>query len=211
MDGNSSVTTISLVRHGRVENPEAVYYGRLPGFVLAEEGREQAEATGRFLAQDAVSAIYHSPMLRAAQTARIVRDQLAEPVPLVECALLNEIYSPYDGLSLAEMERRNWDFYHELPRPYEQPEEVLARVLAFFERLRREHPGRHVVGVSHGDPIAFAILWAFDRPASTMQKRLLVECGVDDLYPAPASISTFRFSDTGALLDYRYHCPHAIV
>ena len=135
------MTKISLVRHGLVENPDQVYYGRLSGFKLADEGREQAAAAGQVLAQDSVAAIYHSPMLRASQTAEILRAQSAEPVPLVECDLLNEIYSPFDGQTIAEMERRNWDCYGDTSAPYEQPAEVLARILAFFQRMRQEHPG----------------------------------------------------------------------
>ena len=65
-------TTISLLRHGLVENPEAVYYGRLPHFGLAARGRAQAIAAGRYLADANISAIYHSPLLRAEQTAGLV-------------------------------------------------------------------------------------------------------------------------------------------
>jgi len=201
-------TTISLLRHGLVENPDAVYYGRLPHFGLAERGRAQATAAGRYLAGTEVSALYHSPMLRARQTAELVAAQLAAPVPLLPCDLLTEIHSPYDGETIAVMEQRHWDFYGEIEPPYETPADILARILAFFAHARAERPGQHVVGVSHGDPIAFAILWAFGRPATSAAKRELSDCGVDDLYPAPASISTFRFDEAGALVEYGYYCPH---
>ena len=201
-------TTISLLRHGLVENPNAVYYGRLPNFGLAAQGRAQATAAGRYLADTDVRVVYHSPMLRARQTAEIVAAQLAVPVPLIVCDLLIEIASPYDGQTIAAMERRNWDFYNEVQPPYETPADILARMLAFFDKVHAEHPGQHIVGVSHGDPIAFAILWAFGRPATTAAKRELAECGIEDLYPAPASVSTFRFGPAGALLAYSYHCPH---
>ena len=36
-------TTIHLVRHGEVENPKGVIYGRLPGYHLSERGKRQAE------------------------------------------------------------------------------------------------------------------------------------------------------------------------
>lgn len=202
------MTTIALVRHGLVENPGELYYGRLPSFALADLGRRQAAAAARHLARNPVTAIYHSPMLRACQTAEIIGAGMVATVPVVECALLNEIHSPYDGQTWAEMERRNWDFYGDVVPPYEQPQDILARVHTFFARAREEHPGQHIVGVSHGDPIAFAILWASGRPATVAQKRQLIECGVYTGYPAPASISTFRFDEAGALLHYNYHCPH---
>ena len=201
-------TTISLLRHGLVENPEAVYYGRLPHFGLAARGRAQATAAGDYLAAAGVVAVYHSPMLRARQTAELVAAQLRAPVPLRACDLLTEIYSPYDGQTIAAMQQRHWDFYSEIEPPYEMPADILARALAFFAHARAEYPGQHIVGVSHGDLIAFAILWAFGRPATGAAKRELIDCGVDDLYPAPASLSTFRFDADGALIEYRYHCPH---
>jgi len=201
-------TTITLLRHGLVENPDAIYYGRLPHFGLATRGRAQAIKAGRYLAGANVSAIYHSPLLRAEQTAGLVAEQLAAPVQLLTCDLLTEIYSPYDGQAIAAMQQRNWDFYSEIEPPYETPADILARALAFFAHARAEHPGQHVVGVSHGDLIAFAILWAFGRPVTGTTKRELIDCGVDDLYPVPASLSTFRFDADGALIEYRYHCPH---
>jgi len=41
-------TTIHLMRHGEVHNPEGVLYGRLPGYRLSERGLAMAEtvATG---------------------------------------------------------------------------------------------------------------------------------------------------------------------
>ena len=201
-------TIISLIRHGLVDNPNDIYYGRLPGFRLATKGRAQATAAGRYLAQFDVTAIYHSHMLRACQTAELVAAELAAPVPLVACDLLNEIYSPFDGQPIAEMKRRQWDLYTGVEPPYEQPRDILARMKQFFAQVRAERSGQHVVGISHGDPVAFAILDAFGYPLLPSDKKLLVECGVDDLYPAPASISTFVFDAGGAFVEYRYHCPH---
>lgn len=189
------MTRISLVRHGLVHNPDQLYYGRLPGFGLAVEGRAQAAAAGRALATESVAAIYHSPMQRAYETAEILRAYCAVDTLLTECSLLNEIYSPFDGRSLEEMERRDWNFYREPSPPFEQPEQIVARMLAFFDYARENYPGHHIVGVSHADPIAFAILWASDRPLTADHRKHLTDCGIPDSYPAPASISTFSFAD----------------
>lgn len=204
------MTVITLIRHGLVDNPEGVYYGRLPGFPLAEEGRVQAAAAGSYLVGESIAAVYHSPMLRAFQTADIVRAHCAIHAPLFECRLLNEIYSAYDGHPVAEMERRDWNFYEDISAPYEKPAEIATRMVDFFEQVRRKHPGQHVVGVSHADPIAFAILWANERPLTAEQRKRLDECGVPDSYPSPASISTFTFSDDDRrLVDFRYFAPRA--
>lgn len=205
------MTKISLIRHGLVDNPGEVYYGRLPGFALAELGRTQAAAAGDYLAGTSVAAIYHSPMLRAFQTADIVRSRCASGAPLAECGLLNEIYSPFDGSPAAEMARRDWNFYDEVGPPYEQPDDIVTRIVKFFDLARKKHPGQHIVGVSHADPIAFAIVWSSGLPLTAGQRKRLVDCGVSELYPSPASITTFVFADDEErnLLRYHYHAPAA--
>ena len=203
------LTAISLVRHGLVDNPRQIYYGRLPGFALAVAGREQAAAAGRNLAEQAVTAIYHSPMERAAETAAIVRAALPRPVPLAECALLNEIHSADDGRPVAEMKTLDWNFYRAVVPPYESPADVLARVVSFFDFARQSHPGQHVVGVSHADPIAFAVMWGCGLSPSADERKRLERCGIPEGYPVPASVSTFTFDAGGELVDFRYVCPYA--
>lgn len=203
------MTTVSLIRHGLVHNPEQVYYGRLPGFSLAELGRQQAEVAGRYFLGQTIDAIYHSPMLRAMQTAEIVRAHCGTEPPLIETPLLNEIHSVFDGRTVKEMEGRDWDFYGDVSPPYEEPIDVLERMIAFFKLARREHPGGHVVGVSHADPIAFAILWAHGLPLTAEGRKRLTDCGIVDTYPAHASVSTFIFDDEskGSPADFEYVSP----
>ena len=42
-------TTVHLLRHGEVHNPEKVLYGRLPGYYLSDLGHEMAERLGMTL------------------------------------------------------------------------------------------------------------------------------------------------------------------
>ena len=44
-----TVEKIHLVRHGEVENPKGIIYGRLPGFHLSERGQRQAAAAAQHL------------------------------------------------------------------------------------------------------------------------------------------------------------------
>src|SRR5437879_3862496 len=77
------MTRIYLARHADVENPRRVLYGHLPGFPLSERGRQQAVEVGRRLRDRGIRRIVHSPLERAAETARLIREQLPEPVPMV--------------------------------------------------------------------------------------------------------------------------------
>jgi broad specificity phosphatase PhoE len=45
-----ALTTVHLLRHGEVHNPDGVLYGRLPGFRLSELGERQAVAAAEWLA-----------------------------------------------------------------------------------------------------------------------------------------------------------------
>lgn len=184
-------TSISLVRHGLVANPDNVYYGRLAGFSISDEGREQAKAAAEALAAEDVVALYSSPMQRAQQTAAILGVVLGlEPR---ENELLHEIYSAYDGSPVAEMEARNWDGYTGTGPPYEQPIDILDRMRRFLDEMREQFPGQHTVGVTHADPIAFTILWALGEELVVSKRGTLDRHGFMDVYPAPASITTFRF------------------
>lgn len=62
-------TTVHLLRHGEVHNPEKVLYGRLPGYVLSELGHLMAQRAGQALVRNDVAAVISSPLERAQQTA----------------------------------------------------------------------------------------------------------------------------------------------
>jgi broad specificity phosphatase PhoE len=62
-------TLVHLVRHGEVDNPTGVLYGRLPGFVLSEEGHQMAKRVAEHLAGRDVVRLVASPLERAQQTA----------------------------------------------------------------------------------------------------------------------------------------------
>ena len=185
-------TTISFVRHGLVHNPRAIAYGRLPGFRLSDEGRRQAIGVRDALRHQPIAAIFSSPMLRARQTAGIILE--AHPGLQVRVSkLINEVHVPFDGWPLEKMVARNWDIYSNPDPAYEQPDDVIARVQRFVNRIRREYAERHVVAVTHGDVVAFTLLWAGRRAIDPANKHHLDQLGVSDGYPVTASISTLTF------------------
>jgi broad specificity phosphatase PhoE len=65
-------TLIHLVRHGEVDNPNGVLYGRLPNFTLSALGREMAEATASELCApgNKITRLISSPLIRTLQSAR---------------------------------------------------------------------------------------------------------------------------------------------
>jgi broad specificity phosphatase PhoE len=182
--------TIYFVRHGKVLNPKDIYYGRLPGFPLHPEGREQAQAVAKVLGYKPLAAVFCSPQQRTRETADIIlegRDGLEKII----AEDLNEVYSPYDGRPRQEMKAQEWDVYEGNKPPFEEREDVLNRGQQFIARARMEYPVQHVVAVSHGDVIAYLTIWAKGEQITNHNKT-----AVYDLCLEPASITTMVFKST---------------
>ena len=185
---NDSLTRIHFVRHGMVHNPQGTFYGRLPRYSLGAEGQRQAEAIAQWLSDRPIAALYSSPMLRARQTAQAAAT-LHPGLQVHISRLLNEVYVPIQGLPLAEGIARGWDLYTGSPPPYESIEDILQRMLQFTATALRRHAGHEAVAVTHGDPIAFVMLWAQGRPVTAANKAPLYHN-----YVAVGSITTLIFS-----------------
>ena len=76
----STTAIVHLVRHGEVDNPGGVLYGRLPGFGLSETGRLMAKAAADYLAGRDVTVLRSSPLQRALETAEPIAAEFALPV-----------------------------------------------------------------------------------------------------------------------------------
>lgn len=189
-----ALTRILFIRHGLVHNPESIIYGQLPGYHLSELGERQAQTAGAALRAMPLAALFTSPQLRARQTAAHVAAHHPHLTPTVSM-WLDEIHIPLEGHLLAEAAARDWDLYTGSAPEYDQPADILARVRAFVEEMRRVYAGRTVAAVTHGDVIAFAALWAAARPVTMADKRTLHTIpGFDDGYPQTASIITLTFN-----------------
>src|SRR6266700_2376210 len=157
------MTRIYLVRHADVENPRRLLYGHLPGFPLSARGRDQAVELGRRLHDRGLRRIVHSPLERAVETARLIRDQLPEPVPLEPEPELREAdFSRYlQGVPFWQIPvRRPLWVVHKARRGLLPGDESIARLggrlMDVVFRVAREHPGEAAALVSHADPLQAA-------------------------------------------------------
>ncbi len=191
MSQNSEITRVSLVRHGEVHNPEAVYYGRLKHFGLSELGQRQARSTAESFNGGSLSAVYSSPLLRAHQTATAIAT--GQDLQVGRTRRLMEVCSPFDGVPVTELIERDWDLYSDPSPRYEQPADLLKRMRSFVSYARKEHRGGHVVGVSHGDPIAFTALWAAGKPPLLELRADLRTIGLSDVRAGHASVLEMVF------------------
>jgi broad specificity phosphatase PhoE len=153
-------TRLYLIRHADVENPHRLLYGHLDGFQLSSLGRLQSAAVGDRLRDEEIRRIVHSPLARAAETAQLINERLAEPAVLESDADLREAeFSRYlQGLPYWQIPlRRPLWFVHKARRGLvpgdESVDRLGGRVLAVARRLARERPGETQAIVSHADPL----------------------------------------------------------
>jgi broad specificity phosphatase PhoE len=188
----SKPTQIHLVRHGHVHNPRQIVYGRLARFRLSAKGINQARTTARFFISKPIQALFSSPLLRARQTANELR-HATQQSKIRRSQLINEIYSPFQGRPSAEADALGGDVYSGAAPEFEQPVDIVERTLRFFKRVKKQYPGQHVVAVTHGDVIVFALLWASHRALDPRYKGRLHDVGMRRGYPDHGSVTTFRF------------------
>lgn len=163
-------TTILIVRHTEVHNPDRLFYGRLPEFRLSTNGEQQADQLARRLADLPVKAIYSSPLLRARQTA----ERLAAQHPEATChctELLIELGSSWQGTPYQQLQAGFSAYEHRREPEDETIEQIAARMTAFVAQARLQHPGETVVGISHGDPITILRLALEGKPLTVASLR----------------------------------------
>src|SRR6266704_5275322 len=158
ISGPADTTIVHLVRHGEVENPDGVLYGRLPGFHLSADGRVMAKAVAGFLAGRDVTVLRSSPLERALETAEPVAAQFGLTVQIDE--RLIEPWNHFEGLKVGVGDGslrspRHWIYLRNPFRPSwgEPYREVAARVLAAARDAARAARGHEAVCVSHQLPI----------------------------------------------------------
>lgn len=151
-------TTVHLVRHGEVHNPEKVLYGRLPGYGLSDRGREQALRAAAHLGGHHVTALFVSPMQRAQETAVPIAEAL-DLTPVTDERLI-EAGNAFEGLTVGvgDGALRRPEYWPLLRNPFrpswgEPYLEIAHRMLGVVHRARTAAAGHEAVCVSHQLPI----------------------------------------------------------
>jgi broad specificity phosphatase PhoE len=160
-------TVVHLVRHGQVENPRRVLYGRLPGYHLSARGQAQAELLAGHFAGARLAAVLASPLERAQQTAAPIAAahglEVRTDLRLIENSTIFEGAAGNLAWYILRHPRLWWKL-RDLRAPSwgERNVDMVERVHAVVDAAREEFAGRQVVLVSHQGPIWVARL-AFER------------------------------------------------
>jgi broad specificity phosphatase PhoE len=157
----SDTTVVHLLRHGEVDNPRGVLYGRLPGFHLSEDGRLMAKAAAAYLAGRDVTVLRSSPMERALETAAPLAAQFGLEVEVDQ--RLIEPWNHFEGTTFefgsgALARPSHWRHVRNPFRPSwgEPYASVAARMQAAMADVVRAARGHEAVCVSHQLPIWIA-------------------------------------------------------
>lgn len=200
----NQLTTVHLLRHGEVFNPEGILYGRLPGYRLSELGERQAVAAAEWLAPRDVVYLVASPLLRAQQTAAPVAEALGLPIHtddrLIEADNVFEGRLVAGGKGLLRDPKMFRHFRNPLRPSWGEPyAEIAERVLAAAADARDHATGHEAVCVSHQLPVVMASRQAQGlRLAHDPRKR---QCGL-------ASITSLTY-DGDVIVDVAYEQPAA--
>lgn len=184
-------TIVHLLRHGQVENPEGVLYGRLPGYHLSGLGREMAVRAAEALRDADLTHLRCSPLERAQETMAPVAEIFDLPVVtdgrVIEAGnyLEGKKFGPKNS---ALRDPRNWRYLLNPVRPSwgEPYAEIVARIRAAMRDARESAAGHEALIVSHQLPVWMARCDAEGRRlAHDPRKR---ECTL-------ASITSFTYLD----------------
>lgn len=154
----SEITVVHLMRHGEVENPSGVLYGRLPGYHLSDLGRKMADRVAEHLAGRDITHVVASPLERAQETAAPVAAvrslETATDDRLIEAENIfqGKTFGVGDG---ALKNPRNWKhlvnpFKPSWGEPYV---DQVVRMKAALDAARDAARGHEAVCVSHQLPI----------------------------------------------------------
>jgi len=188
----AGTTVVHLVRHGQVDNPRRVLYGRLPGFHLSDDGRVMAKAAADFLAGRDITALWSSPLERAMESAEPIAAEFGLDVAVDE--RLIEASNHFEGMTFGVGDgalRRPGRHWVQLRNPFrpswgEPYIEVAARMLAVMSDAAKGAAGHEAVCVSHQLPIVCARRSAEGRRLWHDPRRR--QCAL-------SSVTTFTYSD----------------
>jgi len=178
-----------LIRHAQtVWNRDRRYQGWQDS-PLSEIGRSQAEAVGRALAKEPLTAVYASTLGRARDTAEAIAAHHGLPVR-AEDAFREMAFGEWEGLAFDDCKAKDPDRYRlwaDEPHRFCPPgggetlDDVRRRVLAGLERLRAEHDDQSVCLVAHGISARIIILEALGLPLERIWSIHLASTGISEL------------------------------
>ena len=196
-------STVHVLRHGEVHNPESILYGRQPGWRLSERGLAMAQAVADWSKELSLGAIHASPLERAQQTAAPIAKlhnlEIRSDDRLIEAANIFEgkPFGVGDGvLRQPSAWRHLWNPWR--PSWGEPYKEQIARMRAAIEHARLSAGGKDALVVSHQLPIWILRSSVEGRPMLHDPRKR--QCSL-------ASVTSLHFDASGKVVGLTYSEP----
>ena len=196
-------STVHVLRHGEVENPNKILYGRQPGWYLSARGQEMAATLGEWSKSIDLGALHVSPLQRAQETAAPIA--AAHKIAITTDERLIEAANIFEGKSfeLGSGILKHPSSWRHLYNPWkpswgEPYVEQINRMLAAVFAAKDAANGKDAICVSHQLPI-----WIL---RSAIENRRLLhdprkrECTL-------ASVTSIHFDSDGVISGTSYSEP----
>jgi broad specificity phosphatase PhoE len=196
-------STVHVIRHGEVENPKKILYGRQPGWRLSERGQAMAQVIGDWSKDIDLGALHVSPLQRAQETAAPISAAhniaITTDERLIEAANIFEGKSFEPGSGVLKHPASWRHLYNPFKPSWGEPyEEQINRMLAAVFAAKDAAKGRDAVVVSHQLPI-----WSL---RSAIEGRSLLHDPRKRICTL-ASVTSVHFDDEGLISDLTYSEP----
>jgi broad specificity phosphatase PhoE len=193
-------TRVHVLRHGEVENPNKVLYGRQPNWHLSTRGLQMAEAVADWSKDRPIRAIHVSPLERAQETAAPI--VAAHGISITTDPRLIEAANVFEGkpFSVGDGVLRHPSTWRYLWNPWrpswgEPYKEQIERMMAAIYSARDNAIGAEAICVSHQLPIW--IVRSHVQGSSLLHDPRKRECSL-------ASVTTFVFNSDGVIEAVEY-------
>jgi probable phosphomutase (TIGR03848 family) len=203
-----SMTQILLIRHAV---NDFVKTGRLAGWTpevhLNEEGKAQAEALGKRLADVPIKHLYASPLERTMETAQSICQHHPDLQIKVSQELGEVRYGDWEGKSIVSLQsRKMWHIVQEYPSRAcfpngETMRGVQIRAVNAVEEIAAAHPRELVVIVSHADLIKMILAHFLGMHLDNFQRIVVSPASINSLLLGYGRPYVGSMNDIGHLLE----------
>jgi broad specificity phosphatase PhoE len=198
-------STVHVARHGEVENPQKILYGRQPGWRLSSRGQQMAEVLGEWSKSIDLGALHVSPLQRAQETAAPIAKahgiKITTDERLIEAGNIFEGKSFEPGSGILKHPTAWRHLYNPWKPSWGEPyEEQINRMFAAIFAAHKAANGKDAIVVSHQLPIW--ITRSAIEGRSMLHDPRKRECTL-------ASVTSIHFDDEGVISGLSYSEPAA--
>ena len=198
-------STVHLARHGEVENPQKILYGRQPGWRLSTRGQQMAQVLGEWSKSIDLGALHVSPLQRAQETAAPIARahgiEITTDERLIEAGNIFEGKSFEPGSGILKHPTAWRHLFNPWKPSWGEPyDEQINRMFAAIFAAHKAANGKDAIVVSHQLPIW--ITRSAIEGRSMLHDPRKRECTL-------ASVTSIYFDDEGVISGLSYSEPAA--